>query len=104
MIVKSMTSIRTISASPRAEPCGTPTVRSLTDDFCPRRDFAQKAKSRGATLVNRAYGKVLTAEIDCHTANIEKISISLNRSREESVGNDGVFIVCARKCEMVRMT
>ena len=71
--------------------------------IAPRRDFTQKAKSRGATLVNRAYGKVLTAEIDCHTANIEKISISLNRSREESVGNDGVFIVCARKCEMVRM-
>ena len=34
----------------------------------------------------------------------EKISICLNRGREESVGNDGVSIVCARKYEMVRMT
>ena len=34
----------------------------------------------------------------------EKISISLNRGREESVGNDDVSIVCARKYEMVRMT
>ena len=36
--------------------------------------------------------------------NIEKISICLNRGREESVGNDDVSIVCARKYEMVRMT
>ena len=34
----------------------------------------------------------------------EKISIYLNRGREESVGNDVVSIVCARKYEMVRMT
>ena len=34
----------------------------------------------------------------------EKISICLNRGREESVGNDDVSIVCARKYEMVRMT
>ena len=33
----------------------------------------------------------------------EKISICLNTGREESVGNDDVF-VCARKYEMVRMT
>ena len=33
----------------------------------------------------------------------EKISICLNRGREESVADD-VSIVCARKCEMVRMT
>ena len=39
-----------------------------------------------------------------HTVNIEKISICLNRGREESVGNDDVSIVCARKYEMVRMT
>ena len=63
---------------------------------CPRRDFAQKAKSRGGTLV--------TVEIYSHTVNIEKISICLNRGREESVGNDDVSIVCARKYEMVRMT
>ena len=34
----------------------------------------------------------------------EKISICLNRGREESVGNDDVCIVCARNYEMVRMT
>ena len=33
----------------------------------------------------------------------EKISICLNRGRKESVGNDDVSIVCARKYEMVRM-
>ena len=48
--------------------------------------------------------KVLTVEIYSHTVNEEKISIGLNRGREESVGNDDVFIVCARKYEMVRMT
>ena len=36
--------------------------------------------------------------------NIKKISICLSRGREESVGNDDVSIVCARKYEMVRMT
>ena len=35
---------------------------------------------------------------------LEKISICSNRGREESVGNDDVSIVCARKYEMVRMT
>ena len=34
----------------------------------------------------------------------EKVSICLNRGREELVGNDDVSIVCARKYEMVRMT
>ena len=34
----------------------------------------------------------------------EKISICLNRGREESVGNDDVSIVCTSKLEMVRMT
>ena len=71
--------------------------------YCPRRDFAQKAKSRGGTLVTRAY-KVLTVEIYSHTVNIEKISICLNRGREESVGNNDVSIVCACKYEMVGMT
>ena len=33
----------------------------------------------------------------------EKISICLNRGREESVDNDDVSIVYARKYEMVRM-
>ena len=72
---------------------------------CPRRDFAQKAKSRGGTLVTRAYiRKVFTVEIYSNTVNLEKISICLNRGREESVGNDDVSIVCARKYEMVGMT
>ena len=34
----------------------------------------------------------------------EKISISLNRGRKESVGNDDVPIVCALKYKIVRMT
>ena len=34
----------------------------------------------------------------------EKISICVNRGREEPVGNDDVSIVRARKYEMVRMT
>ena len=33
---------------------------------------------------------------------LEKILICLNRGREESVGDDDVSIVCARKYEMVR--
>ena len=48
--------------------------------------------------------KVLTVEIYSHTVNIEKTSICLNRGRKESVGNDDVSIVCARKHKMVRMT
>ena len=48
--------------------------------------------------------KVLIDEIYSHTVNTEKISICLNRGREESVGNDDVSIVCAHKYEMVRMT
>ena len=51
----------------------------------------------------RILRKVLTVEIYSHTVNIEKISICLNRGREESVDNDDVSIVCARKYEMVRM-
>ena len=34
----------------------------------------------------------------------EKISICLNRGREELVGNDDVSIAYARKYEMVRMS
>ena len=48
--------------------------------------------------------KVLAVEIYSLTVNIEKIPICLNRGREESVGNDDVSIVCARKYEIVRMT
>ena len=32
------------------------------------------------------------------------MSICFNSGREESVGNDDVSIVCARKYEMIRMT
>ena len=35
---------------------------------------------------------------------LEKLSICSKWGREESVGNDDVSIVCARKYEMVRMT
>ena len=52
---------------------------------------------RGGTLVARAY-------INDSTYSSKKISICSNRGREESVGNDDVSIVCARKYEMVRMT
>ena len=77
----------------------------LIIDYCPRRDFAQQAKSRGGTLVTRAYIKESTYSwIYSHTVNIEEISICLNRGCEESVGNDDVSIVCARRYEMVRMT
>ena len=85
--------------------------------YCSRRNFAQKAKSRGGTLVAPAgislrgeiprrhpgnLRTVLTVEIYSQYA--RKISICLNRGREESVGNDDVSIACTRKYEMVRMT
>ena len=61
---------------------------------------------RGGTQVTRAniriLRKVLTVEKNFSMP--EKISICLNRDREESGGNDDVSIVCARKDEMVRMT
>ena len=59
---------------------------------------------RGHSSNLRILRKVLTVEIYSHTVNIGKISICLNRGREESVGNDDVSIVCACKYEMVRMT
>ena len=59
---------------------------------------------RHSSKIARILMKVLTVEIYSHTVNIGKISICLNRGREESVGNDDVSIVCARKYEMVRMT
>ena len=76
----------------------------LQDTSCPRRDFVQKAKSRGGTLVTRAYIKESTYSCNIQSVWQEKISICLNRDREESVGNDDVSIFCARKYEMVRMT
>ena len=65
----------------------------------------QKAKSRGGTLVTRAYIKESTYSWNIQSySNIEKISICLNWGREESVGNDDVSIVFARKYEMIRTT
>ena len=54
-------------------------------------------------LPPRIYRKVITAEIyrQCIP---EKISICLIRGRMESLSNDDVSIVHARKEEMVRMT
>ena len=54
-------------------------------------------RSRSLRILNSLLRKVLSVEIYRHTVNIEKISICLNRGREESVGNDDVSIVCARK-------
>ena len=72
---------------------------------CPLRDFAQKAKSRGGTLVTHTYIKESTYRLLKYKVSMpEKISISLNRGRKESVGNDDVPIVCARKYKIVRMT
>ena len=60
---------------------------------CPRRDFAQKAKSRGGTLVTRAYIKEST-----YSSNIPSVC------QKNLDLLDDVSIVCARKYEMVRMT
>ena len=59
---------------------------------------------RHSSKLARILRKVLTVEIYSQTVSIEKISICSSRGREESVGNDDVSIVCARKYEMVRMT
>ena len=72
---------------------------------CPLRDFAQKAKFQGGTLVTHMYIKESTYRLLTYTVSMpEKISISLNRGRKESVGNDDIPIVCALKYKMVRMT
>ena len=71
----------------------------------PPQGFRPEAKSRGGTLVARAYIKDSTYSTNMQSVyTVEKISICSNRGREESVGNDDVSIVCARKYEMVRMT
>ena len=72
--------------------------------FLPPQGFRPEAKSRGGTVVTRAYIKDSTYSSNIQYSIVEKISICSNRGREESVGNDDVFIVCARKYEMVRMT
>ena len=62
--------------------------------YCPRRDFAQKTKSRGGTLVTRAYFLKKYLQLKYTVSMPEKVSICFNRGREESVG----------KSEMVRTT
>ena len=50
----------------------------------------------------RILKKVLTVEVYSQYAR-KKVSISLNRGRDESVGNGDVSIVYSSKYEMVRM-
>ena len=72
----------------------------------PPQGFRPEAKSRGGTLVTRAYQYIKDSTYlqSKYTVGIlEKISICSNRGREESVGNDDVSTVCARKYEMVRI-
>ena len=76
---------------------------SGTSNF-PRRDFAQKVKSWGGTLVIRVCIKESTYSWYMQSVCQKKILICQNRGREEWVGNDDVSIVCAHKYEMVRMT
>ena len=64
--------------------------------------YILKSYTRSKNTIYRAGAAV--ASTITSTVNIEKISICLNRGREESVGNDDVSIVCACKYEMVRMT
>ena len=73
--------------------------------IAPRRDFAQKAKSLGGTLVTHAYIKESTYSWNIQSYSQYRKNLDLlERGREESLGNDDVSIVCARKYEMVRMT
>ena len=60
---------------------------TITYHDCPRRDFAQKAKSRaGGTPVTRAYIKESTYSWNIQSVYSKIASICLNRGREESVG------------------
>ena len=76
----------------------------LPKKLLPPQGFRPEAKSRGGTLVTRAYIKESTYSWNIQSVCQKKISICLNRGREESLGNDDVSIVCARKYEMARMT
>ena len=69
-------------------------------ELLPPQRFRPEAKSRGGILVACAYIKDSTYG----SKTVEKVSICSNRGREESLGNDDVSIVCARKYQMVRMT
>ena len=68
----------------------------IKDGLLAHRDFAQKAKSQEGILVACAYiDKYLQMK---YTVSIpEEISICLIRGRMESLSNDAVYIVYARK-------
>ena len=74
-----------------------PIIAPRRDQFRPKGEIPRRHTSNSLIL-----RKVLTDEI--YSPYTRKISICLNRRREESVGSDDVSIVCARKYEMVRMT
>ena len=66
--------------------------QSHSCSLLPPQGFRPEAKSRGGTLVTRAYIRtVLTVQI--YSQYTRKISICSNWGREESVGNDDVSIV-----------
>ena len=74
--------------------------------YCSRRDFAQKAKSRGGTLVIRAYIKESTYSWNIQSYSQHRQNLDLLEQGPRGIGrlNDDVSIVCARKYERVRMT
>ena len=57
----------------------------------------RRQKSWGGTLVTRAYIKESTLQLKYTVSMPEKISIYLNRGCKESVDNDDISIVRARK-------
>ena len=62
---------------------------SFSESDCPRRDFAQKAKSRGGTLVTCAYIKESTYSWNIQSYSQYRKNLDpLNRGRGESVFND----------------
>ena len=75
---------------------------SLISCSLPPQGFRPEAKTRAGTLVTRAYIKDSTYSSNMQS--LYHLLICSNRGREESVGNDDVSIVCARRYEMVRMT
>ena len=80
-------------------------VKERNTFYCPRRDFAQKAKSLGGILVTRPYIKESTYNWNIQSYSQYRKNLDLlERGREEPVANDDVSIVYARKYKMVRMT
>ena len=63
----------------------------IISSYYPRRDFAQKAKSRGDTLVTRAYIKESAYGTNIQSVCKKKSRYDLlEQGREELVGNDDV--------------